>query len=639
VTRRRSLAGKLLFWGFLGSGLVLALVVASGFLKARSLLEEELEAKAMEQARGTASRMAVVTGAIERTAETAAGTIARGDFTRQDLVGLLEMLLEKNENIYGSALALEEGPSGAPDAPYVCRDGGELSVSNLAAGNYGFQTKEWFTLPKNSRRAQWSEPYYDEGGGNVLMATYSVPVEDETGRFRGVLTADLSLPRLTKIVDSLSRSGRGGYAFLISARGTVISHPDENLIMDETVFSIAGARGNDGLASLGRRMIAGEQGFAPVSLDGETGWLGFSDVGDTGWSLAIFFPRAALLGQVAGLSRVQAVIAVAGLLSLLLFVWILAQRITKPLRELDAAVVAMGSGDAAAPLPKVSGEDEVARLTSSFATMRQEIQDYMTELSRTAAARERIESELRIGRSIQMSLIPKTFPPFPDHDEFAIHALLEPAREVGGDFYDFFLDDDGRLWIAVGDVSGKGVPAALFMAVTRTFIRALSREEASPAALMERLNNELAEGNEESMFVTLFLGVLDTGSGRLRYALGGHPPPFLGRAGGKVTFLHAVTGALVGAMEGICFEEGEESLGPEDLLVVYTDGVTEAMNEKGDLFGDERTGKTVADLGHLACSEIVDGIRRRVQSFAAGAEQSDDITLLALRYKGKTGGN
>ncbi|MFP4481203.1 MAG: SpoIIE family protein phosphatase [Thermovirgaceae bacterium] len=634
MPRRKSLAGKVLLWGFLGSGLVLTLVVASGFLAARLLLEEELEAKAMEQARATACSMAVVTEAVERTAETASAVIGRGDFTRRELVEFLKTLLRNNSEILGSALALEQGLSGAPDAPYVYRDNGEFPVVNLAAEKYRFETREWFTLPKSSGLAQWSEPYYDEGGGNVLMATYSAPLEDARGSFLGVLTADLSLQWLTEMVGSISRPGKGGYAFMVSAEGKFISHPEKDFIMNESVFSIAGAEGNGELADIGRRMIAGEEGFAPVTLGGVAGWLGFSGVGDTGWSLGVFFPRAALLRQVADLSRIQALTAFAGLFSLLLFLWVLARTITKPLRALDGAVQAMGSGDATVPLPEVSGEDEVVRLTSSFATMRYQIQEYMAELSRTAAARERIESELRIGRSIQMSLVPKTFPPFPDHEEFSIYAMLEPAREVGGDFYDFFLTDDGRLWTVVGDVSGKGVPAALFMAVTRTFIRALSREESSPAQLLKRLNNELAEGNEESMFVTLFVGVLDPEAGVLRYVLGGHPPPLLAGRNGSVSVLPEVNGALVGAMEGILFEEGSVTLAPGDLLVIYTDGVTEAMNADGDLFGDERTKKAVTDLGRLDCQDVLEGIRKRIKSHAGETEQSDDITLLALCYSG-----
>jgi sigma-B regulation protein RsbU (phosphoserine phosphatase) len=259
----------------------------------------------------------------------------------------------------------------------------------------------------------------------------------------------------------------------------------------------------------------------------------------------------------------------------------------------------------------------------------------MAELARTAQARERIESELRIGRAIQMSLIPKTFPPFPTRSDFALHALLEPAREVGGDFYDFFLTDDDHLCLAVGDVSGKGVPAALFMAVTRTFLKALAREERSPSRVLERLNDELAEGNDASMFVTLFFAVVDLRRGLMRYASGGHPSPLLARPDGTVSTLPRPRGPLVGALEGMTFDEGEKTLERDDRLLVFTDGVTEAMTAKGELFGDDRTARALSALAALSCREIVAGLRERLVRFADGADQSDDIALLLFTYSGK----
>lgn len=623
----------------MGSGLVLALVVGLGFLRARTLLERELEAKAVETAQAAACRMAVVTEALERTAETAADIVGdHRSFSPDELVDLLRRTVDRNAELFGSALVLEErAPERGPFAPYVFRDRDGLTVTSLATESYHFETWDWYLLPKHSGRPQWSEPYHDEGGGEALMATYSVPLRDGRGTFLGVMTADLSLPWLTERMDSLSRPESEAFSFLLSAQGTIIAHPRRDWIMNESLFSLAEAWGDDDLARLGRRMIAGEGGFAPVTFDGNPGWLAFSTVGDTGWSLAVFFPRAELLRDVATLSRAQATAALAGLTLLLAFVWALARSITGPLRTLDAAVQAMGSGDATAPLPPPSGDDEVSRLTASFSAMREEIAGYMAELARTAAARERIESELRIGRAIQMSLVPKTFPPFPDRNEFCLHALLEPAKEVGGDFYDFFMTDEDHLCLVVGDVSGKGVPAALFMAVTRTFIKALSREESSPSRLMARLNDELAEGNDASMFVTLFFSVVDIRTGLLRYALGGHPPPLLIGTEGRARPLPSLKGPLVGAMEGMAFSEGEVVLRRGDLLLAFTDGVTEAMNPAEELFGDDRTAETLADLNRASCREIVGGFRRRLEAFADGAEQSDDITLLAFQFRGGEG--
>lgn len=633
---RGSLAGKLLLWGVLGSGLVLLAVIASGYLRARTLLEKELEGKAVELAQATANRMAIVTEAMERTTETVADIVGRVPLPAGELEDLLKRTVERNPEIFGSALVLERGGV-LPIAPYVYRDGENLSTTSLAGEAYRLQTQDWYLLPRYAGAPQWSEPYYDEGGGGTLMATYSAPLCSTNGAFIGVATADISLRWLTARLSSLPLLGREGFAFLISSQGTVIAHPDSDFIMNETLFSLAATWQDRELAALGRRMIGGERGFSPASLAGKAGWLAFAPVGDTGWSLAAFFPRSELLRDVAALSRAQGTAAFAGILLLLTVTWLLARSVTGPLRALDGAVQALAGGDAAAPLPTPRGDDEVSRLTASFAYMRKELESYMTELARTARARERIESELRIGRAIQMSLIPKTFPPFPERREFALHALLEPAREVGGDFYDFFMTDEDHLCLAVGDVSGKGVPAALFMAVTRTFLKALSREETSPSRILERLNDELAEGNDASMFVTLFFGVVDLRNGRLRYASGGHPSPLLSRPDGTVTALSRPRGPLVGALEGMTFDEDERLLQSRDRLLVFTDGITEAMTADGDLFGDDRTASALSDLAPTSCREVVDGLRRRLATFTGEAEQSDDITLLVFEYLGPGG--
>ncbi|MBL3592242.1 MAG: SpoIIE family protein phosphatase [Synergistaceae bacterium] len=631
----RSLAGKLLCWGFVGSSFVLALVVGLGYVQARSLLEEELEAKARELAQATANRMAIVTESLERTTETVADLVDTLAVDRAALAEVIARTVERNAEIYGSALALLPREGEEPFAPYVYRDGDELVRTSLAAESYRFDVQDWFVLPRHGGAPQWSEPYYDEGGGNVLMATYSAPLRDGRGDFRGVVTADLSLPWLTSFLKSLPLLGPEGFTFLLSAQGTVIAHPDEALIMNETLFSLAKSRDDDGLAELGRHMIGGEAGFGAVTLSGQTGWTAFAPVGDTGWSLAVFFPRSELLRDVATLSRTQGAAALIGMILLLAVIAFLAQSITKPLRALDGAVQALAGGDDEAPLPDPRGTDEVSRLTASFAVMREELRRSMAELARTAQARERIESELRIGRAIQMSLIPKTFPPFPTRSDFALHALLEPAREVGGDFYDFFLTDDDHLCLAVGDVSGKGVPAALFMAVTRTFLKALAREERSPSRVLERLNDELAEGNDASMFVTLFFAVVDLRRGLMRYASGGHPSPLVARPDGTVSTLPRPRGPLVGALEGMTFDEGEKTLERDDRLLVFTDGVTEAMTAKGELFGDDRTARALSALAALSCREIVAGLRERLVRFADGADQSDDIALLLFTYSGK----
>ncbi len=249
-----------------------------------------------------------------------------------------------------------------------------------------------------------------------------------------------------------------------------------------------------------------------------------------------------------------------------------------------------------------------------------------------AEAKKRMEDELNVGQEIQMSMLPSKFPAFPDRTEFDIFAELTPAREVGGDFYDFFFAGKDELCFCIGDVSGKGVPAALFMAVTKTLIRSRAGDTASPAQIVTRVNAELARDNEHCMFVTLFIGMLNVRTGEIRYANAGHNPPFILRTNGAVEELTKSSGSAAGIVEDQSFKEEICRLNPRDQIILYTDGVTEAIALDGRFYSEERLVELLNVENNLSPKNLVKDVHRSVWAFAEGAEQADDITLLALRF-------
>jgi sigma-B regulation protein RsbU (phosphoserine phosphatase) len=274
-------------------------------------------------------------------------------------------------------------------------------------------------------------------------------------------------------------------------------------------------------------------------------------------------------------------------------------------------------------------------MAAGFAAMQTSLKAYIQKLTETTAAKERMESELNIAREIQMSILPKIFPPFPDHPEFDLFAFIEPAREVGGDFYDFFQIDPAHLCFVIADVSGKGVPASLFMAVTKTLVKATAREGITPADILTQVNQELASDNETSMFVTIFCGILNIDNGEVLYANAGHNPPLLVRKGGEVSCLENSGGLVMGAMEGVCYQGERLVLEPGESLFLYTDGVTEAMNAKEEMFSEERLQKELASLHQESIEALVKGVMGKITDFSEGFPQSDDITMMVLRYQGK----
>jgi sigma-B regulation protein RsbU (phosphoserine phosphatase) len=244
--------------------------------------------------------------------------------------------------------------------------------------------------------------------------------------------------------------------------------------------------------------------------------------------------------------------------------------------------------------------------------------------------KDRMEEELNIGRDIQMSMLPVEFPAFPEREDFGIHALLKPAREVGGDFYDFFFINQDELCMVVGDVSGKGVPAALFMAVTKTMIKSRAMDDPSPASIITRVNDEMSRDNPSSMFVTLFIAICNLSSGEVRFTNAGHNPPYVRRLSAGLDTLDERHGPIIGAMDGLAYKEGLCRLGKGDQLLVFTDGITEAMNLRGDLYSESRLESFLSDHPHPSVEETIAGTLEAVEGFAAGADQADDITLLAF---------
>jgi sigma-B regulation protein RsbU (phosphoserine phosphatase) len=267
--------------------------------------------------------------------------------------------------------------------------------------------------------------------------------------------------------------------------------------------------------------------------------------------------------------------------------------------------------------------------------MKESLKDYIQRLTETTASKERIESELMIAHDIQMSILPKTFPPFPDREEFDIYAMIHPAREVGGDFYDFFLIDHDHLCFVIGDVSGKGVPASLFMAVTKTLIKATSSNGIAPGEILTRVNRELSQGNEACMFATIFCGVLNTSTGEIFYANGGHNYPLVLREGSEATWLEGSSGIVVGGVENATYETGQAILQPGDSIFLYTDGVTEAMNEKEEFFSDDRLRTTITLFQGHPPKELISGVAGEIARFSQNMPQADDIAMMMIRFCGK----
>jgi sigma-B regulation protein RsbU (phosphoserine phosphatase) len=406
--------------------------------------------------------------------------------------------------------------------------------------------------------------------------------------------------------------------------------------MRESLFSLAEAADDEELRRIGRAMIAGGEGFVALKehFAGEKAWLYYAPLPASGWSIGVVFPEKALFAEIEQLNRTVILIGAAGFAILFVVIVLISGTITRPLRSLAGKAAEIARGNLDVEMTEASGSDEVGELSRSFDHMKVALKEYIVHLAETTAAKERYESELKIARTIQMSFLPKRFPPFPDKSEFDLYATLIPAKEVGGDLYDFFLLDETHLFFSIGDVSGKGVPAALFMAASKTLMKGTAAPDLSPAEVLARVNRELCLENDSMMFVTVFAALLNFRTGELRYSNAGHNPPLLLRAGSAPEWLPLPEGFFLGTMEEATYQTRTLVLAPGDRLLLYTDGVTEAMNEAQDFYTEERLERLVGDMGDAAPEAMVGQVLQSVQSFAGHEPQSDDITLLALAFRG-----
>ena len=637
VIKHKSIAFKLIFYILVSCSALFFGIFWYNYSFSKKIITEEIRENAKNLTRSTVNKIDSVLFGIEKTPEGIASLLENIPFNRNEIIHMIYAAVKDNPQIYGLTVSFEpyafDGKS-LYFAPYYCRKKDNLELEYLGDESYQYFYLDWYQVPREIQAPVWSEPYFDD----ILMATYSVPFYTNVNGHRkltGIVSADISLTWLQKLISQL-KIEKSGYGFLISKNGAFVTHPLDELIMNKTIFSEADETNNNQLRLIGKNMLKGESDFISYVdlVNRKQSWLSYAPLSSSGWSLGIVFPREELLLDINKLNRMVLILGFLGFSILFGILFFIAVSITRPLKILARITHDIGKGKLDFDLSAIKSKDEVGILAESFVYMRDSLKKYIGELTETTAVKERMQSELRIAHDIQMEIIPKIFPPFPDIPEFDIYGILEPAKEVGGDFYDFFFMDNERLCFVIGDVSDKGVPASLFMAVTKTMIKTMSKGAASPNEILDRVNREIAHDNGSSMFITIFCGILYVKTGEILYSSAGHMFPLIAHPSGKTEFLKGDIGIAVGVLEKAVYKSSKAYLQPQDIICMYTDGVTEAVNEKQELFGEERLKEGISAVCREPVKGIVVEVFRKVREFSRGMPQSDDITLLTVKYFG-----
>jgi sigma-B regulation protein RsbU (phosphoserine phosphatase) len=639
MIRHKGIAFQLGVYILTGVSLIFLSAFGVNYFISRKLILKNLENNAENLTLNIVNQIDSVLAPIQKITETAAIWIENTIYTKEELLDVLRESIGNNPEVYGGTIAFEPfqfDPDRLYFAPYFYKQGKELLFTYIGNKDYHYFYSDWYVVPKELNRSVWSEPYFDEGAGNILMSTYSSPfyqILNGERVFKGIITMDISLEWLQKVVSSI-RVLDTGYGFLISQNGAFVTHPVSRFIMNETLFSLNEEHDNLLMRKIGRNMIRQKTGFIrcqdPVTR--VEGYLFYAPVHSNGWSLGVFFPADEALEDIHELNRIVIFLAIFGISVLGLVIAGISRNITRPLHDLTNAVHSASTGNLDAQLPPARSRDEVGRLTESFSRMQTSLKEYIHNLTETTAAKERIESELKIAHDIQMGILPKSFPGPPACPQFSLWADLVPAKEVGGDLYDFFFLDAEHLCFTVGDVSGKGVPASLFMAITRTLIKIKAIAGINPAEVLTHVNHDLSVDNPSMMFVTMFLGVLNFRTGELVYCNAGHNPPYLVSGENDIQAVHSEKCIALGVWDGFEFHHSTTRMNPGQTLFLYTDGITESINESEEQFGESRLVASLSRCAHLSTRDMLDSVYRDVQNHAVGMPQFDDITMLALRF-------
>lgn len=635
---RRKLSVRVSIWVVMFATFIFIAALSFFFFQAREAVRQEAMSHATQILNNTSIQVESIMNRVEAASNMAKWLVERHPDCPDSMMVYSRSMLANNPEFYNNSIAFEPyyfKQYGRYYSAYAKRQqDNSIRITQGGSDNYQYFFMDWYLMPQLLNRPCWTEPNMDLDAltnTSEMVTSYCQALNDKEGRFIGVINTSLSLNWLSQMVTSIKPYPKS-YSIMIGRGGTFLVHPDTTRITRETIFTRTLEKPDTAMAALGHSMQRGEEGTKRMIINGMDCYVFYKPLGHTGCSMAIVCPESDIF---AGFHRLyNAVIAIV-LLGLILMFYFFIRIITRelsPLHRLAKEAETIASGDFGAPLPNFERIDEIGQLSHSFAGMQQSLVRYISELKDTTAQKASIERDLNIASGIQKGMLPKDFPTYPDRNDVQIYASLVPAKEVGGDLFDFYFRNQ-KLYFCIGDVSGKGVPASLFMAVTRSIFRTVSAHESKPDGIVKTMNQTMAEMNNTNMFVTLFVGVLDLPTGLLHYCNAGHDAPLLVGAG--VGELPCDANIPVGVMPDWDYTLQEAQIYKDTTIFLFTDGLTEAMDINYAQFRMERVTNvaTQALAQHQTePKQLISLMNEAVGQFVGDAEQSDDLTMMAIQY-------
>lgn len=642
---KESFSAKLSVFTALIASLVFVICYSTNFYHAQKAVKEEAEKMAMAELDNAVLRIHNITSSVEVCASNLMPFIKKNISNPDEMFSLARMVVENNPNVKGCSISFEPDffmkQKGHYFSAYAGREtDGSVTVEQEGSPLYEYFYMDWYQIPKLLNQPYWTDPYSDvyenEETGRMQIekiCSYGLPIHDDNGKTVGVLTIDIDQKWLSKIISNL-KPYPDSYTIALGRGGVYLVHPDSTILGSNTVFTRYLDSGIEDIKSFGERMTDGGRGMMALSADVTGGegdsYIFYTPLKQMGWSVGIVCPEKDIYGGLNSMKWTLVIMTAIGILVMMVVCIIFIRSRVKPLEHLAHSANIIARGNFTKAIPFIKGNDEIALLSKAFYDMQHSLVEYVEELKSTTAKKERIEGELRIAHDIQMGMIPKIFPPYPDREDIDIFASLTPAKEVGGDLYDFLILDN-RFYFCIGDVSGKGIPASLLMAVCRNLFRTVAGQGLNPSQIVKNINDTMGESNESGMFITLFVGMIDLDSGRMTYCNAGHNPPVIVNRQGQASFMELVPNVPAGVFEGLDYEQQEMDTVDGLSIFLYTDGLTEAEDMEKKQYGEDRLIELLTESQGVSARELVGHVASSVRDFVREAEQSDDLTVMAVR--------
>ncbi len=626
----RSIAFQLSIYILTTVTVVISIVVFLNYDFNRKVLMQKIEESAINQSDAITARIAkniVTTQEVTRNLAFQANYYdAHGDLEK-----FVRQVLSANKLVFGVQVELFK-QQGSEYLTVVRQD---------SSGFYIFRDKEHCEsgtpapvreLVQKRRDGVWSNPFYCKLDPHKLVITYTQAIRENNGNVIGIISGLINLSFLNTVVSSI-RISHDGYAFIVAHDGTFLTHPNKEWIMTRNIYEVSEQVFPENRDYYETRMRMHEDGSGfvyPEMYNYERSWFHFSPVPQTEWSVIILIPAKELFSDLNLILRKIIFVSTAGLLVILLVIILIFRKMLMPLSSIVRSIQRFSFGDR----NKNTGKNEIELLADSLNELQNQYSNYLKEQDQSRKDRRKYEKDLKSAKEIQTAIIPNENMILDLHPEVDLFAALKPAESIGGDLYDFFFVDPDHLLFTMGDVSGKGIPAALFMAVAHTLIKRKSTV-LSAGHIVEEVNNELSFQNSNQQFLTLFLGILDVKTGVLSFCNAAHNYPFIIRKNGDVQMMEKTHGLPIGVYSNKTYPGDSVVLQPGDMIVLYTDGVTDCKDSNDNFYGMDRLKENISNMTILTARELVNRLINSLKVFRGETKQADDISLMAIRYLGK----